>query len=144
MGFSLTATWAILGACAIIIIELMSTLFFPLIVSVDDSTTNNNVDMLELINTRFNLQNLSLQPNGTATDLQLQVNNTGQTTLDLSQCNLLIDGTIATFQHTQPYLFPQETTTIQAPNLTISQPTHIKMVTGNGAEAYTTYPLGGN
>ncbi len=144
MGFSLTATWAIIGASAIIIIELLSTLFFPLIVGVDESTTHNNVAMLDLINTKFNLQNISLQPNGTTTDLQLQINNTGQTTLDLSQCNLLIDGTISTFSYTQPYLFPQQTTTLHATNLTITQPTHLKMVTGNGAETYTTYPLGGN
>jgi len=144
MGFSLTATWAIIGACAIIIIELLSTLFFPLIVNVDESTTHNNVHMLDLINTKFNLQNISLQPNGSTTDLHFQLNNTGQSTLDLSQCNLLIDGAIATFSYTQPYLFPQETTTLHATNLTIAQPTHIKMVTGNGAESYTTYPLGGN
>ena len=143
MGFSLSATWAILGASLIVIIELVATAFFPAVAEIENAESDIGSRLLERLNTNFVLENFSWTANSTNYDGTFQINNTGETTIDLSGCQLLLDGVVVPFQYSTQYIFPKDLQQIDLENVSISENALVKVVTNNGRETYQMVYVGG-
>lgn len=136
MGFSLSASFAIIGVSFLICLEIFSGNVIPDITNIDHSREDMIQRKISQIQTDIVISNFTSTINGSSYDVTIRCENSGSTTIDMSKCILLINGTIYSFTYTDEYLFPKKETEISLTNFTETGNQRIKIVTENMIETY--------
>ena len=139
MGFSVSAAAAIIGVSILMIIEIFAGNTLPLFTDIQDSYKDMKNRGIEELHTMMNINNINTSANASNYDLNLTVNNTGSTIIDLSYLTLLIDGTKTNFNCSSSFLFPGSSVYITRNNLAGSGEIKLKIITKNGISSYKTY-----
>ena len=141
MGFSLAAATAIIGVAILISVELMVGTTIPTIEDVHESYDDMRDRSIDQLQTAINITSYSTKSNASLHDLNIDVENTGSTTLDVSHFTVLINGTNKPFTSTTGYLHPQNTAEIIVLALDGTVTNQIKIVTDNGISDYYEYAV---
>lgn len=139
MGFSLSATTAIIGLSIIISIELIVSTTIPTITNVHDSYDEMRERSIDIIQTDINITDVTTISNGSNYDLNISLKNTGSTTLKTQDFNILINGSNKEFICTSNYLYPENNVNFTVYNIAGSGQSRLKIVTNNGISDYYTY-----
>ena len=141
MGFSLTASFAIIGVSLLISIEILTGGIIPTIVDTDESY-NDMVDRtIEMVQTDINISSVAIYVNGLNYDHNISVKNTGSITLNTSDFTILINGVSQMFRCADAYLYPEQHTTFNVTNLPGDGNKRLKIITGNGIADYFEYVI---
>ncbi len=139
MGFSISATAAIIGVSFLMILEISMGTLFPVITNIDESYDNMRERAINELQTDIEIHNISVQANSSLHDLSIQVKNTGSTTIKVSNVDLLINGTLSSFTCSNQYWFPENTYELSVYGLSGSGLKKVKIITYNGISDYDTY-----
>ena len=139
MGFSISATAAIIGVAVIMVLEVSFATMFPIITDLDESYKEMSERAIESVQTKIEIQNITVQINGSLHDLSIQVKNSGSTVIENTYVDLLINGTISEFTTSEEYWFPESNYTILVNGVSGSGLQRIKLISKNGVSDYDTY-----
>lgn len=140
MGFSLTASAAIIGVALVISIELIVSTSIPTVTDVHDSYDEMTDRSIEKLQTEINITNIVTSPNASLHDLSFEVKNKGSSTLDTNYFTVLINGTSKEFTSTTRYIYPESSTDFSVSAIGNST-NRIKVVTSNGISDYYEYTV---
>ena len=138
MGFSLTASAAIIGVALVISIELIVSTSIPTVTDVHDSYDEMRDISIEKLQTEINITNIVTSPNASLHDLSFEVKNKGSCTLDTNYFTVLINGTQKAFTSIKRYIYPESSTDFYVSAIGNST-NRIKVVTSNGVSDYYEY-----
>ena len=139
LGFSVSATAAIIGVAVIMVLEVSLATMFPIITDLDGSYKEMSKRAIESIHTDIEIQNISVQLNESLHDLSIQIKNSGSTVIENDYVDLLINGTIYGFITSEEYWFPESNYTIVINGISGSGLQRVKLITKNGISDYDTY-----
>jgi len=140
MGFSLTASAAIVGVAIVISIELIVSTTIPTVTEVHDAYDDLTDRSIQRLQTEINITNIRTSPNASLHDLNFEVQNKGSYTLDTNYFTVLINGTKKTFVSNSRYIHPEEEGDFTV--YYIGDGTNkIKVVTANGISDYYVYKV---
>jgi archaellum component FlaF (FlaF/FlaG flagellin family) len=141
MGFSLTASAAILGVTLFMATEIITSALLPTIEGINDSYGDMNDRLRDQIQTDITIIGVNRSANGTNFDYNITVKNTGSVTLNTEDFMILINGTAYPSDCTHRYLYPENIVFFNVMNITGAGENRIKVVTNNGiAEYYAFIP----
>lgn len=141
MGFSLVASFAVIGVSILISIEILMGAILPIITDIDDSYDHMVDRKIDRVQTDINITAVSTSVNGSNYDHNISLENTGSVTLNTSDFTILIDGTKQPFSCSDPYLYPEKTTYFNIDNLPGSGAKKLKVITDNGISDYYEYTI---
>ena len=135
----MSAATAIIGVSIVLAIELIVSTTIPTITDVHDSYDEMRDRSIDRLQTDINITGVAIIINGSNYDLNITVDNTGSTTLDSADFNMLINGSSKEFTYTSSYLFPEKTVNFTIYNQPGSGERRLKVITNNGISDYYTY-----
>ncbi len=141
MGFSLSATAAIIGVAVVISIELIVATTIPSVTDIHDSYDEMRDRSIEKLQTEINITNIRTNPNASLHDLTFEVENKGSCTVDTNYFTILINGTQKSFTSNKRYIYPESTSDISVLALDGDTTNRIKIVTANGISDYYEYNI---
>ena len=141
MGFSVSAATAIIGVAVLISIELMVANVIPTITETHDSYDDMRNRAIEQIQTDINITNVNTTQNGSNYDHNITVQNTGSTTLETSNFDVLIDGIKQIFTCSKTYLHPENIVYFNITNLAGTGNKRVKVVANNGISDYYDFTI---
>jgi len=142
MGFSLSATTAIIGVAVLMSIEIIVSTTVPTVTDVNNAYDEMKTRSIEQIQTDVNITNVRTIANGSDYDLYFDLTNTGSTTLETLNFNIMINGTIySSFNCSKDYVHPENSVTYSIDNLNGEGIRRLKIVTDNGISDYYTYVI---
>ena len=145
MGFSLIAASCVIGISLLIVFETFSGTIAPLVSDVHTAYEDMMNQKIEKAQTNLAIMNVSTNTNGTDSyDLTIIVKNNGDTTISMSDCNLLLNGILRSFHTSNTLLFPQEESQFQINNITEVGVVRLKLVTSNDIETYYEFNVWGD
>jgi archaellum component FlaF (FlaF/FlaG flagellin family) len=139
LGFSISATAAIIGVAVIMVLEVTMATMFPMVTNLDESYKEMSKRAIENIQTEIEIQNITVQINGSLHDLSIQIKNSGSTVIENANVDLLINGTLSEFITSEEFWFPESNYTIRANGISGSGLQRVKLITKNGISDYDTY-----
>jgi archaellum component FlaF (FlaF/FlaG flagellin family) len=139
MGFSLSASFAIIGTTVLIAIQILTGVLLPDTTDIADAFQNRLDHDIERLQTGIEISNVILTMNGTTYDFQINLTNTGDQPINLDDCQILVDGMIIPFSTNVYYVLPLNTTVIDLRNIQSSGEGRIKIITENNCQAYSQY-----
>ena len=141
MGFSLVGAAAILGVSILVIMEIIVGTTIPTVTNIQDSYRDMKNRAIEQVQTDINITSATAVANGSSHhDLTFIVNNTGSTSLETADFDVIVNGTKVTFTCATTYLFPENEATFTVNYIdgrSVSR--RLKVITENGIEDYFTY-----
>lgn len=136
MGFSLSASFAVIGVSILISIEILTGSLIPTITDIDDSY-NEMIDRgINKIQTDINITEVNTSTNGSNYDYNITVENSGSVSLEAEDFNILIDGFLQWFSCSEVYLYPENSAYFLVKNVTGSGLKRLKIITDNGISDY--------
>ncbi|MBS3778397.1 MAG: hypothetical protein KGY50_03785 [Candidatus Thermoplasmatota archaeon] len=141
MGFSISATSAIIGIAIIMVIEISVGTIIPVITDLDSSYDEMRQRAVNELQTNIEIQNITVQTNGSLHDLSIQIKNTGSTVIKSLYVDVLVDGSLSSFTCADEYWFPENTYTVSVNGLSGSGSKKVKIITNNGISEYHTYSV---
>ncbi len=139
MGFSLSATTAIIGVSILLAIELIVSTTIPTVTDIHESYDEMRERSIDRLQTDINITRATISNNGSNYDLNITVKNIGSTTLETKDFNILINGSIQDFSCKTPYLYPKNKVNFNIYNLPGEGLRRLKVVTNNAISDYKTY-----
>ena len=139
MGFSLSASFAIIGATILVAIEIFTGTILPDTMDIADAFQHRLDHDIKTLQTEIEIASVSLTPNGTNYDFQVNLTNTGSESIYLDKCQILIDGVIIPFTTDVSYVLPLNSTVINLNNIESTGQGRIKFVTSTNCPAYSQY-----
>ena len=139
MGFSLSAATAIIGVSILISIEIIVSTTIPTITDIHDSYDEMRDRSIDRFQTDINITSISTITNGSNYDLNITIKNTGSTSLETKDFNVLINGSAKEFAALSTYLYPQNIVNLTVYNIKGSGNNRLKIVTNNGISDYYNY-----
>lgn len=88
--------------------------------------------LIDYEETAVNITEISAYVEGLAHDLNLTIENTGSTTIILSSCSILVNGTNRTFTSVGTFLHPTETTNITISDISDTGTIPVMIITQHG------------
>jgi archaellum component FlaF (FlaF/FlaG flagellin family) len=141
MGFSLSASTAIIGVALLISLELAIGNVIPTITDVNDSYKDLKDRALEQLQTDIEITKVTVTAYGLNWNHTIYVNNTGSTVLKASECHLLINGIQQDFNSSSVYIYPDSQVQFTVDDLPGSGIKRYKIITKNGISDYFTYEI---
>ncbi|MEF8847782.1 MAG: hypothetical protein V5A68_01455 [Candidatus Thermoplasmatota archaeon] len=141
MGFSLSASAAIIGISILVAAEITIGTFFPAINDIYSSYDDMRNRAIEQIQSDIKITKISAITNNSNYDLNITVNNTGSTTLDTTNFNVLINGTNQVFYKSKRYLYPETHVYLKLYSLPGTGNKRLKVITNNGISDYQKYTV---
>lgn len=141
MGFSLSAAAAIIGVAVLISIELMVANVIPTITDTHDSYNEMRDRAIDQIQTDINITNVETPINGSNYDHNITVENTGSTSLETANFDVLINGVKQTFVCSKIYLHPENIVYFNITNLPGNGAKRVKIVADNAISDYYDYTI---
>ncbi len=139
MGFSLVAGFSILAVSMVIAFGIFTGSFLPAVTDYKQSYGDMVDRNVEQVHTDLTIATVGVSAYGLNYNHSIQVENSGSYTLEIVDCNVLINGTIRIFTCSDTYLYPEKTTYFNVSNLPGDGPMRAKVVTGNGVADYYDY-----
>jgi len=141
LGFSLVGAAAIIGVTILVVMEIIMGTTIQTFTDVQESYSDMKKRAIEQVQTDINITSAVAIANGSKYhDLTFVVNNTGSTSLEIKDFDVIINGTKVSFNCTTKYLFPENEATFTVNHIygrsTIRR---LKVITENGIEDYYTY-----
>jgi archaellum component FlaF (FlaF/FlaG flagellin family) len=136
MGLSLTAAAAIIGVSIIMAIEIIAGTVIPTIENVNESFDEMHKRSIEQIQTNINITSVTSEVNESYHDINITVKNTGKTTLETSNFNILLNGTILSFTCSKKYLYPENVVYFNVSGIEDTGIRMLKVITNNGISDY--------
>jgi archaellum component FlaF (FlaF/FlaG flagellin family) len=141
MGFSISATSAIIGVAIVMIIEVSMGTVLPVLTDIDESYDKMRQRAVDELQTSIEIQNISVQINDSLHDISIQLKNTGSTVIDNSYVDLLINGTLTSFISDTDYWFPESIYNISVYGLPGTGMQKVKLIANNGISDYDVYSV---
>lgn len=141
MGFSISATVAIIGVSLIMILEVSLGTMIPVFTDINESYDEMKQRTINQIQTEIEIQNITVYANNSLHDLSILVKNTGSTVIEKSYVNILINGSLYSFDCTKNYWFPEGTYSLSIYGVPGSGSKKIKLISTNGISDYATYSI---
>jgi|GEM_PF-1380798 len=141
MGFSLAASYTIIGISLLITLEIFSINVLPIITDVHESYQNMMQRSYQYIQTDIDIQNVTTIDNGSNYDLTIALENTGETTITLKYCQLLINGSPIDFSYTTEYLFSDELMMLYVDNVSYTGSVRMKFISENRVSDMYTFEI---
>ena len=141
MGFSLVAAAAIISVSIVMAIEIIVGTTIPTVTDVHDSFDEMKDRAIDQVQTDINITGISSVTNGSNYDINITVENTGSTTLEIAYFNILINGTEKVFTCSNSYLFPENEVYFNVSSLQGTGERRLKIVTDNGISDYYEFTL---
>jgi archaellum component FlaF (FlaF/FlaG flagellin family) len=141
MGFSLSASFAILGTSIIVVIEIFSATMIPDTQNIYNSFHQHYKNEFEKSQTAIEITDATVTPNGSNYDYSINLSNIGSYTICLTDCIVLIDGLIRSFSADKIYVFPLNNSFLSVENISGTGGGRIKVVTKNDVESYYSYQV---
>jgi len=139
MGFSVSAAAAIIGVSILMIVEIFVGNTIPLYTDIQESYKDMKNRAIEELQTMMNIYDINTSANASNYDLNITLNNTGSTVINLAYLTLLINGSKTSFTSSSSYVFPENSVYINAYNLAVTGEKKIKIIAKNGISDYKTY-----
>ena len=141
MGFSVAAAAAIIGVSLLMILEMFVGNTIPLYAEIQDSYKDMRNRAIDELQTMISVQNVTTSPNASNYDLNITLQNTGSTVVDMTYVTLLINGTKTSFTSSSTYLYPASSVNLTSNDLLGSGQKKLKIITKNGISSYETYNI---
>lgn len=141
MGFSLIGAFAIIGISIIICSDIFAGTLLPSVTEFDYSYKEMVKRCVERIQTNINITNVVTSINGSNYDHNISLENTGSTSLKISDLTVMINGTIYQFNCSDTYLYPPKETNLYIYNLSGSGEKKLTINTENGISDYYNYVI---
>jgi flagellar protein FlaF len=141
MGFSLVASFAVIGVSILIALEIFTGNMFPLLTEVDESYDNLIQRNLESSQTNINISTVSISVFGVNYNHSIIVQNKGSITLNTSRFTILINGIYQQFTCSKSYLYPEKEAFFNVSNLPGNGDHRLKVVSDNGISDYYEYSI---
>jgi len=141
MGFSLVAAAAIIGVSVLIAIEVIVGTTIPTITNVHDSFDEMRDRAINQVQTDINITSVTTEVNGSNTDINITIENTGSISLETSYFYILINGTNKDFTCSNSYLHPENEVYFNVSSLPSTGPRRLKVVTDNGISDYYDFTI---
>lgn len=136
MGFSLSASFAIIGISILLSLEIISGGILPQLTEIHESQQHMIQRQITRSQTDFSITNMTSSINGSNYDYNITIENSGSETINIEKCMILINGNIQNFIFNDAYLFPKKQTNLIIYNTNQSEEPRIKILTSNGVESY--------
>lgn len=136
MGFSLVAATAIIGVSIIMCLEIIAGTTIPTITDLNKSYDYMRNRAIDQVQTNIDITSVNSGINGSSYDINIIVENIGSITLQTSNFDILINGTI--YEHTcsKLYLYPQDEAYFNVSSIPDSGDKRLKIITNNGISDY--------
>ena len=141
MGFSVIASFAVVGVSILIAIEIFSGNLFPALTSYDDSYDELIDRSIDYVQTDINITNVTTSSFGDNYNHSILVKNTGSITLNCSSFTILINGTTMDFNYSKSYLYPEKNAYFNISNLPGEEDKRLKVISDNGNSDYHEYVI---
>jgi len=139
MGFSLVASFAVIGVSILIAIEIFTGNLIPIITDIDESYDNLVQRTLESVQTDINISAASTSLFGENYNHSIIVQNKGSITLNTSRFTILINGVSVQFSCSSSYIYPEKEVFFNISNLPGDGNKRLKVVSDNGISDYYEY-----
>ena len=141
MGFSLSASTAIIGVALLISLELAIGTVVPTITEVNDSYKDLKDRAFDQLQTDIEIARVMVTAYGLNWNHTIYVNNTGSTVLKAADCDLLINGIQHAFNTSSVYIYPDTQVEFTVDDLAGSGIKRYKVIAKNGVSDYFTYEI---
>ena len=141
MGFSVSAAAAIIGVAILLSVELMVADVIPTITETHDSYEEMKERSIDQIQTDIKITNVLTTNNASNYDHNFTVENTGSTSLETANFQILINGVAQSFICTKSYLHPENIVYFNVTNQLGAGNKRVKIVTDNGISDYYDYTI---
>jgi len=141
MGFSLSASFAIIGATVLVAIEIFTGVIIPDATDIADAFQDRINKDIKTLQTEIEITDVNLTINDSNYDFQVNLTNTGSQPIKLGYCQILIDGVVYTFTTEIPYVLPLNSTIITLRNIESTGQGQMKIVTAHDYQAYSQYQI---
>ncbi len=141
MGFSLTASAAVIAVALFIALEIVTGSLFPTMRGINDSYDELKNRMIDQVHTNINITSITTQENEPYYDYNITIKNTGSTTLETNDFVILLNGTKQPFTSSHSYLYPECIVYFTIVNVPGTESKRVKVVAGNGISDYTEYVI---
>ena len=134
MGFSYVVAVAILLSSSLIFFGVIYSDYVHMNGELTKSEQGQGQRIYDLVNSKVNITAALEAGNSSQKNVTITLVNTGSVTLYLNQTNVLVNGTVHSFNYTREYLFPLQNDTIM---LTTSlEPVEVEIVFNDGYSIY--------
>ena len=140
MGLSLAAAAAIIGVSTLVAIGTLTGTLLPVTTDIYDSYKEMRNRYVDQIQTDIIISGVTNSSNGTNYDINITVENTGNTNLETRHFNILINGEIQGFTCSSSYLFPEEEIYFNVTGINNGNK-KLKVVTDNGISDFYEYVI---
>ena len=140
MGLSLAAAAAIIGVSTLVSIGILTGNLLPATTDIYDSYKEMKNRYVDQIQTDIMISGVTNSSNGTNYDINITVENTGNTNLETRHFNILINGESQRFTCSSSYLFPEEEIYFNVTGINNGNK-KLKVVTDNGISDYYEYMI---
>jgi archaellum component FlaF (FlaF/FlaG flagellin family) len=139
MGFSVSASAAILAVSLIMVLEVSMGTILPILTELDESYDALRKRAVDELQTAINIENITVESNASLHDVTIMVKNTGATVIESIHVHVLINGTLTSFTCDDDYWFPESHYTLSVDGISGSGDRQVKVVTNNGISSYASY-----
>lgn len=139
MGFSVSASAAIIAVALIMVLEVSMGTIFPILTELDESYDALRKRAVDELQTAINIENITVESNASFHDITITVKNTGSTVIESGYVHVLINGTLTSFICDDDYWFPESHYTLSVDDISGSGDQQVKVVTNNGISNYASY-----
>jgi archaellum component FlaF (FlaF/FlaG flagellin family) len=140
MGFSVPAAFLILTVAAFYAIGAVWSSFTPMVEDLIELRDERNKEKIQQLSTNIEIKEIKVRGNAFYYKVRAAVVNSGATTLDPTEFNILIDGWHYHFDYSpKNKLYPLKSTYFVIEGLRGSGWHQMKIISENGAEAYAKY-----
>ncbi|MCX6665431.1 MAG: hypothetical protein NT038_05155 [Euryarchaeota archaeon] len=141
MGFSLSASAAVIAVALFIALEIVTGSIFPTMEGINDSYDDLKNRMIDQVHTNINITSIDRQTNESNYDYNITIKNTGSTTLETNDFVIILNGTKQLFTSSQSYLYPDCIVYFTIVNVPDAGSNRIKVVADNGISDYAEYVM---
>lgn len=136
MGFSLSASFAVIGVSILISLEIFIGAIIPTIDDIDKSYDEKISRGINKIQTDINISNVFTAANLSNYDYNISIENSGSITLKTNEFIVLINGKSYDYVCEDLYLFPESETNFLVYNISGSGSIRLKILAENGISDY--------
>jgi len=136
MGFSLSASFAVIGVSILISVEILIGGLVPTIDDIDKSYDEKINRGINKIQTDINISNVITTVNLSNYDYNITLENSGSITLETNEFIVLINGKSYDFSCEDSYIFPESEANFVLYNISGSGSIRLKILTENGISDY--------
>ncbi len=136
MGFSLSASFAVIGVSILISVEILIGGLVPTIDDIDKSYDEKINRGINKIQTDINISKAITTVNLSNYDYNITLENSGSITLETNEFIVLINGKSYDFSCEDSYIFPESEANFLLYNISGSGSIRLKILTENGISDY--------